>query len=308
MHLKQLEYFTEAVNCRSINEAAKNLYISQPTISLSIAKLEEEIGVKLLHRTAKGVMPTHMGAKIYQDATRLIQQAENDLQNWQNAILSSHAITGEVKILCMPSASTLISNFVIQELQECSPQIHLHVYEDRVKDDLSSLKDSNMRLVIGSYEISHQNAFYRSIPAGWCVDSLFEDKLAALISPQNPLSKKRALTTADCASLTLAFYCYQDMEYLPAYTTFFKQSANIRLNSREAIMQTIAENIAVAIFPQKITQHDFYQKSNLITSVLFDASAGLSDVMHYIAYGSAPTAAEKQVIDIIHYCAQAYYG
>lgn len=308
MRLEQLEYFIETVNCKSINKAAKNLYISQPTLSLAIAKMEEEIGAKLLRRTAKGVEATNIGFKIYKDAIKLMQQTDSYLQNWQNDISLSRRLNGDVKLLCMPSAATLISNFVIQELSECSPQIHLHVYEDRIKEDLLSLNDSTIRLVISSYEVDQQEEFYKTVPVDWCIEPLFEDRLSVLISPKNPLSKKSSLSTTDCEKLTLAFYCYQDIEYMPIYVHFFKHCTHIRLNSREAIMQAIAENIAVAIFPQKITRHDFYQKNNLITSVLFDESIQLTNVVHYIAYKNDITAAERKVVDVIHYCAETYYA
>jgi len=307
MHLKALEYLVEIVNCGSINDASKNLFVSQPTLSLAIADMEEELHTKLLHRTSKGVVPTNMGYKIYLDAINLIQQTEKYLETWKDEITLSQNISGEVKILCIPSASTLISRFVIRELQECSPQIHLRVYEDRVTNELVFLNECDFQLIIGSYKTNQQDTFYQAIPPDWHVAPLFEDRISVLISPKNPLSRKPSLSISDCETLSLAFYYYGELEAPPVYLPLFKHGSHQRFTSREAIMQAVAENIAVGIFPQKITQHDFYQKSNLITSVLFEESAELPTIMHYIAYRNELSAAERKVLDTIRYCVRTYY-
>ncbi len=76
MRLEQLQYFTETVNCKSINKAASKLFISQSTLSEALNKLEDEFGVTMLQRTHMGVVPTHEGKDFYAMAVNIVDQIE----------------------------------------------------------------------------------------------------------------------------------------------------------------------------------------------------------------------------------------
>ncbi len=307
MRLEQLEYFIEAVKCKSINKAAKNLFISQPTLSLAIAKLEEEIGAKLLHRTNKGVIPTITGSMVYNDALRIVGISNSFFGDWQQNIVQNSNIAGNVSVYCIPSASVFISNFVIQELKESSPSVRMLVYEGQLHEDLNRLLCSKINIGFGSYKVPLEKEFMSTVPDNWSVDRLFSDRLSVLISPRNPMSKKDFITKEDCEQLPLAFYWNTNEEHEPSYLRLFDADSAIRANTKSSILQLVAENNAVAIFPQKITQHDFYRKNNVINSVLFDETINLPEIMHYVAYRNDLTDAERKVVDTIHYCAQVYY-
>jgi len=307
MRLEQLEYFIEAINCNSINKAAKNLYISQPTLSLSIAKMEEEIGAKLLYRTKKGVVPTIIGNMVYNDALKIVTTTNSFLEDWKNTVLANQEIAGDVLLYSIPSASVFISNFVMQELKEILPNTGIFIHEGHLHENLQNLIDSGLNIGLGSYKIPLKKEFMQSIPDGWIVEELFQDQLSILISPKNALSKKDFITKDDCSKLTLAYYWSLQDKQPPTYLNLFDTASAIRSNTKNSIMELVAENMAVAVFPQKITKHDFFQKNNLIVSILFDNSLNMPDIMHYVAYKNNLTPAEKKVIDIIHYCANTYY-
>lgn len=74
MTLQQLKYIIEIVNCGSINEAAKRLYISQPSLSSAMKELETEIGFELFFRTPKGITLTE-GAEFLGYARQVVEQA-----------------------------------------------------------------------------------------------------------------------------------------------------------------------------------------------------------------------------------------
>ncbi len=307
MRLEQLEYFIEAINCNSINKAAKNLYISQPTLSLSIAKMEEEIGAKLLYRTKRGVVPTIIGNMVYNDALKIISTTNALLEDWKKTVLFNQEIDGDVLLYAIPAASVFISNFVMQELKELLPNTGIFIHEGHLHESLQNLIDSDLNIGLGSYKIPLKKDFMRSIPDGWIVEELFQDQLSVLISPKNPISKKDIITKEDCAKLPLAYYWSLKDKQPPSYLNLFDTSSVVRSNTKNSIMELVAENVAVAVFPKKITQHDFFQKNNLITSILFDDSLNMPNIMHYVAYKNDLTPAEKKVVDIIHYCADTYY-
>jgi DNA-binding transcriptional LysR family regulator len=75
MTLQQLKYFIEAVNCGSINKAAENLFIAQPSLSNAVKALEAEAGVELFVRTPKGVALTTDGVEFLGYARQIVEQA-----------------------------------------------------------------------------------------------------------------------------------------------------------------------------------------------------------------------------------------
>ena len=76
MTLKQLRYMLAVAQYKSINEAAKKCFISQPSLSNAIKDLEEEIGLELFIRTAKGITLTAEGSEFLKYAQQVIEQAE----------------------------------------------------------------------------------------------------------------------------------------------------------------------------------------------------------------------------------------
>ena len=77
MNLKQIEAFVKVANNRSFSQTAKELYLTQPTISAHISALEEELGVQLFVRTTKGVRVTEEGKKLYLYARQMTELEEN---------------------------------------------------------------------------------------------------------------------------------------------------------------------------------------------------------------------------------------
>lgn len=77
MEIRQLRYFVQAYNDKSISKAADNLYISQQALSKSIATLEEEIGSRLFYRTPKGLVPTETGLFLFEHSLKAIQVMDN---------------------------------------------------------------------------------------------------------------------------------------------------------------------------------------------------------------------------------------
>ncbi len=76
MSLQQLKYLIAVVNSGSINEAAKKLYISQPTLSKAIKELEREMGITILKRTSTGIVLSPDGAEFLSYARQITEQVE----------------------------------------------------------------------------------------------------------------------------------------------------------------------------------------------------------------------------------------
>ena len=76
MTLLQLKYIVKIVDCGSMNEAARALYISQPALSSSVKELERELNIEIFTRSTQGIVLTSDGAEFLTYARQVIEQAD----------------------------------------------------------------------------------------------------------------------------------------------------------------------------------------------------------------------------------------
>lgn len=79
MDLRQLRYFAQIVESGSLSKASRCLFVAQPALSQQLAKLEDEVGKPLLHRSARGVTPTDNGLALYHHARFMLRQLDQAL-------------------------------------------------------------------------------------------------------------------------------------------------------------------------------------------------------------------------------------
>lgn len=120
MELKQLESFVTVVIYKSFTEAAKRLYISQPTISTHIQALEKELESKLIIRTTKSIELTKRGGELYECAVKMLDLRDTLLQKWKS---------NDEKIIRL-GVSTIPSAYILPEFlpEFCKkyPEIFFH--------------------------------------------------------------------------------------------------------------------------------------------------------------------------------------
>lgn len=108
MNLKQLESFALIIESRSFSQAAKKLFLTQPTISSHISLLEKELNTQLLIRTTKDVHPTEDGKKLYTYAKQIL--------NIQNTIFQEFNVKSEDNNLLTLGASTIPEQYILPDV------------------------------------------------------------------------------------------------------------------------------------------------------------------------------------------------
>ncbi len=169
MDLRALRYFVAAVECGSVSAAAQRCFVAQPSITLAINKLEDDLETRLLHRHPRGVKPTESGEELYAMAKQLLQQAET---------IEAHFKTSKPSPLVRVSLESSIGieyvEAVFNQLQHYSPQarielvaktdisdLHIcHQTETNVPADFHTLaREEYMLLIPPHHWLAHQNSF-----------------------------------------------------------------------------------------------------------------------------------------------------
>src|SRR5690606_36587690 len=126
MELRQLRYFIRIVELGSVSRAAKDLYIAQPALSAQISKLEDELGVKVLSRSVRGVTMTQAGESLYLHSQAVLRQIERLRHDVVNV---GSRPAGPVSIGVPTSAANVLAGPLISAVQDRYPDIQLRIVE-----------------------------------------------------------------------------------------------------------------------------------------------------------------------------------
>lgn len=126
MDLRQLKYFTRIVELESLTAAAQSLHVAQPSLSQHVANLEQELGVRLLDRGARGAKPTAAGRRLYEHAKSLLRQAADTAALVRQ---EAGAVAGHVKLGLPASTSRRVAVPLLQALRARHPALTLEIVE-----------------------------------------------------------------------------------------------------------------------------------------------------------------------------------
>lgn len=124
--LRKLERFLTIVHAGSLSRAAERLGVSQPALSRELRELEDDLGVALFYRQARGLAPTPAGEVLREQAEAMLSQAAN----LRNAVRSTQdELSGRVAFGMPPSLSGMVTLPVIEQLRRRFPKVMLHLRE-----------------------------------------------------------------------------------------------------------------------------------------------------------------------------------
>ncbi|WP_206771925.1 LysR substrate-binding domain-containing protein [Polymorphum gilvum] len=123
---RQLRYFVQIVESGSLSKASRQLHIAQPALSQQLAKLEDEVGKPLLHRSSKGISPTENGLALYHHARFMLRQLEQALSIARS---ETGAVQGMVSVGLPATTVSAIGLRLVKKIRERYPSILLNVVE-----------------------------------------------------------------------------------------------------------------------------------------------------------------------------------
>lgn len=127
MDLRALRYFIAVLQAGSLSRAAGSLYVAQPALTAQIKKLENELGAQLFERSHAGVTPTPAGQQLYEDARRLLSDADAVRERLQRL---PQGPEGSVTVALPSLLASLLTGPVLAALKESHPRIRVFVLDD----------------------------------------------------------------------------------------------------------------------------------------------------------------------------------
>tara|TARA_Y100001936_G_scaffold253729_1_gene320449 strand:- start:3071 stop:3991 length:921 start_codon:yes stop_codon:yes gene_type:complete len=141
MDVRQLRYFVEIAEARSFTRAADRVRIAQPALGLQIRKLEEELGVEILHRHSRGVEVTEAGKVLLRHANAILKQVEQAGQEVKDL---SGPPRGEIVLGITPTASALLAIPLIRACRDAFPHVSLKLFEGLSEEIMRRLDENSL--------------------------------------------------------------------------------------------------------------------------------------------------------------------
>ena len=185
MTITQLEYIVAVDTYRSFVAAAEKCFVTQPTLSMQVQKLEDTLGVKLFDRSKQPVTPTEIGIEIISQARILLSESEKIKEIITDR---QRELSGELKIGIIPTIAPYILPKILHGFIEKYPQVKLIVWEQTTEQIIQQLKLGMIDCGILSTPLHESNL--TEIP-------VFYENFVAYVSKNSKLSKKKNIVPDD---------------------------------------------------------------------------------------------------------------
>lgn len=184
MELRQLRYFVRIIETGSKGSAAQDLDIGVSALSQQMSRLENELAIRLLQRTSRGVTPTNAGLAFYSQAQLALRHADDAILAAREARLSGHVSVGMA-----PSTASILGIPFIHAMQENYADVRLHVVESL---------SGNLERMINTRQIDLAVVFQKDKILRWSARPILEEQLFLIGShallaalPDNPITPEQ---------------------------------------------------------------------------------------------------------------------
>lgn len=196
MTLQQMKYIITIVQCGSITEAAKRLFISQPSLSNAVMEVEKETGIEIFQRSVKGITLTSDGTEFLSYARQVVEQAE----------LMEQRYCGKKPSRQLCSVSTQHYAFAVNAFVNVISALDVDEYEftlreTRTNDIIEDVKNFHSELGILYLSNFNEKVITKLLKENHLIfTALFTAKPHVFVSRTHPLAKKKSITLAELES------------------------------------------------------------------------------------------------------------
>ena len=185
MTIIQLEYFLAVANCGSFSQASEHCFVTQPSLSMQVKALEEELGVILLDRSKKPVIPTEAG-KLVLDQIRTVLKEFNTIREVVSDMKGETA--GKMRLGVIPTIAPYILHKFIPAFAQKYSKVELEIREMITSDIIEALNKDRIDAAI--------------VAGGTCGEGiieqeLFNDRFYLYVSPNHPLIERTNIRIED---------------------------------------------------------------------------------------------------------------
>jgi LysR family hydrogen peroxide-inducible transcriptional activator len=255
MNLKDLKYLVALADTGHFGRAAERTFVSQPTLSAQLKKLEEYLGVKLVERHPKHLQLTEVGKQIVARARRMLNEGDEILALARN---NTDPLAGKLKIALIPTIGPYLLPRVMQKLRKALPRLGLMLYEHQTEELLRRLKDGGLDLGIIALPVDSDGLETRE---------LYREEFTVALPNSNPLAQKASIKIADLKGQTLLLledgHCLRDQALEVCSRVDIREAEDFRATSLETLRHMVVAGLGVTLMPELAVESPFGSQRGL---------------------------------------------
>lgn len=292
MTLTQLEYVVAVATYKSFVAAAEKTFVTQPTLSMQINKLEEELSVKIFDRIKHPITPTEVGAKIVEQAKVILAEAGKISEIVDK---SQGKVSGKFRLAVIPTIAPNILPKLLDNYSKAFPDVSMVVTEAKTSEIINMLK--NDEIDAGLLATPLDDNRLREIP-------LFYEPLVGYFHAQEKALSKKTINEKDidlskiwmmnegnCLRNQIINLCSEQVQKLQEDKPFRYESGNV-----DTLRKMVDKNGGMAVFPELATREfdeEAFDKIRYFSDPEPVREISLVTNEHFVKYGILNTLTDE---------------
>ncbi|APX94768.1 LysR family transcriptional regulator [Halomonas sp. 1513] len=260
MTLTELRYIVTLAQERHFGRAAERCFVSQPTLSVAVKKLEEELGVALFERSKSTVQVTPLGEQIVEQAQRVLEQS-SVIKELANA--GKDQLASPLRIGAIYTIGPYLFPHLVPELAHSAPQMPLYIEEGFTAALRRKLRSGELDAIIVALPFTESDVLTKS---------LYDEHFEVLMPASHPWTAKASIDKEDLLEERLLLlgegHCFRDqiLETCPAISHQLNSPSNTLTaegGSLETIRHMVASKLGITVLPQSAIGTGHYESGVL---------------------------------------------
>jgi LysR family hydrogen peroxide-inducible transcriptional activator len=247
--LKDLRYLLAVADTGHFGQAAARCFVSQPTLSAQLKKLEQYLGVQLIERAPRQVALTAAGREIAQRARRI---AESSAEIVELAKAHRNPLAGRLRVAFLPTIGPYLLPEAVPRLRKSLPQLELMLLEFTTQTLLERLQANDLDLGVLALPVALDGLASRK---------LYDEVFTVAVPSAHSLAKRRELLASDLAGETLLLlddgHCLRDQALAVCSRVKVHEPADFRGTSIETLRQMVAAGAGITLLPERAARAPF---------------------------------------------------
>jgi LysR family hydrogen peroxide-inducible transcriptional activator len=249
LNLKDLKYLVTIADTGHFGKAAERCFVSQPTLSAQLKKLEQTLGVQLVERQPNNVKLTEIGREVAERSRRMLAQSEEII-----AIARANAdpLAARLKVALIPTIGPYLLPRITQKIRKALPKLKLMLYEHQTESLLERLQAGDIDLGILALPVPDEHL---------CTRVLYEETFVLAVPDGHALANKSRVKVADLDQQTVLLledgHCLRDQALEVCQRVDIREAENFRATSLETLRQMVVAGLGVTLLPSLAVEPPF---------------------------------------------------
>lgn len=242
MNLRDLEYLVALAEHQHFRLAAEACFVSQPTLSGQIRKLEEELGVILLERTSRKVLFTASGLQLVAQARRVLEEARLLKEMAQH---HTEEMAGPLHVGLIPTVGPYLLPHIVPAIRHEYPELEIYLHEAQTSQLLNQLENGEIDCAL--LALLKETESFMEIP-------LFDESMYLAVSTEHPWAKRQKIAMHELTGKQLLMledgHCLRQQALGFCFAAGAREDSHFRATSLETLRNMVAAGAGITLIPK----------------------------------------------------------